>query len=223
LDRELVTRLYTSSRGAAAPSVSVGVQNTLLPPPPPSSSKQDAKIKRPQEYNHAIYHVQSAQRQASATTHSRFRDATAATTSTSTSSTHYYEVRTSSWSCSCPAFVFSAFPLIADTAATDTTTADTATTENDNGNNDDNNHHHHHQQQQQQEYTEKKNYWQQQEQKEWAVGGLSLGKTKVPMCKHLLACVLVERTDLFAGHVKIKSKEQVSVEELAGWAAGWGD
>jgi hypothetical protein len=115
--------------------------------------------------------------------------------------------------------------LIAATAATDTTTADTAaaaTTENDNGNNDDDNNQQQ-QQQQQQESTEKKNYWQEQEQKEWTVGGLSLGKTKVPMCKHLLACVLVERTDLFAGHVKIKGKEQVSVEELAGWAAGWGD
>jgi hypothetical protein len=54
---------------------------------------------------------------------------------------------------------------------------------------------------------------------EWMVGGLSLGQG-VPMCKHLLACVLAERGGLFGSYVKTR---EVSVEELAGWAAGWGD
>lgn len=54
---------------------------------------------------------------------------------------------------------------------------------------------------------------------EWMVGGLSLGQD-VPMCKHLLACVLAERGGMFGGYVKTR---EVSVEELAGWAAGWGD
>jgi len=57
------------------------------------------------------------------------------------------------------------------------------------------------------------------EEEDWMVGGLSLGQD-VPMCKHLLACVLAERGGMFGGYVKTK---EVSVEELAGWAAGWGD
>jgi len=39
------------------------------------------------------------------------------------------------------------------------------------------------------------------------------------MCKHLLACVLVERVAAFGGFVE---ERRVSVEEVAGWAAGWG-
>lgn len=56
------------------------------------------------------------------------------------------------------------------------------------------------------------------ESQEWEVGGLSLGKD-VPMCKHLLACVLAERVGSFRGYVKTR---EVSIEEVAGWAAGWG-
>lgn len=56
------------------------------------------------------------------------------------------------------------------------------------------------------------------ERERWTVGGLSLGED-VPICKHLLACVLVERTGLFAGFVR---EREVGVEEWAGWAAGWG-
>ena len=41
------------------------------------------------------------------------------------------------------------------------------------------------------------------------------------MCKHLLACVFVERCKgLFGGFVEDR---EVGVEEAAGWAAGWGD
>lgn len=99
-------------------------------------------------------------------------------------STHY-EVRTSSWSCSCPAFAFSAFPANPPTDEEDGDD-ETATGED--------------------------------KEQQWIVGGLSLGKD-VPMCKHLLACVLAERGGLFEGYVKTR---KVSVEELAGWAAGWG-
>lgn len=53
---------------------------------------------------------------------------------------------------------------------------------------------------------------------EVGVGGLTLGDG-VPLCKHLLACTLAERAELFAGFVKV---EEVSVEEMVGWAAGWG-
>lgn len=41
----------------------------------------------------------------------------------------------------------------------------------------------------------------------------------MPMCKHLLACVMVERWREFRGGVE---ERRVSVEELAGWGAGWG-
>ncbi|KAI5263362.1 hypothetical protein E4T47_09052 [Aureobasidium subglaciale] len=124
-------------------------------------------------YNNAVYYVRSAQQTSS---NSRFRDPVA-------SSTHY-EVRTSSWSCSCPAFAFSAFPanLPEDEGGEDIEPVAEG------------------------------------EEQEWMVGGLSLGKD-VPMCKHLLACVLAKRGGMFGAYVKTR---EVSVEELAGWAAGWG-
>lgn len=51
----------------------------------------------------------------------------------------------------------------------------------------------------------------------WKFGGLSIGPG---VCKHLLACVLVERCPgLFAGFVEDRD---VTKEELAGWCAGWG-
>ncbi|KAB2579622.1 uncharacterized protein LTHEOB_7101 [Lasiodiplodia theobromae] len=55
-------------------------------------------------------------------------------------------------------------------------------------------------------------------------GGLRRGTGETghvpPVCKHLLACLLVERAPgLFAGSVEEKV---VSVEEAAAWAAGWG-
>ena len=57
------------------------------------------------------------------------------------------------------------------------------------------------------------------ESSEWSFGGLTQG-TDMPVCKHLLACVLVEHCSIFASFVEHK---EVSIEELAGWAAGWGD
>jgi hypothetical protein len=53
----------------------------------------------------------------------------------------------------------------------------------------------------------------------WSFGGLTLG-SDMPVCKHLLACVLIEHYTSFASFV---NEREVSVEELAGWAAGWGD
>lgn len=190
LDRELVTRL---------------IPRVPNPPQPQSNTtafpNQDAP-NRHQGEKAGVYYVRSAQQHQQQTNpHSRrYRDPLA-------SSTHY-EVRTTAWSCSCPAFAFAAFPSQATTmslhrsSVTDDTdkrldgggvqgnAADGLGAEemrgNDNG--------------------------------EWMVGGLSLGNG-VPVCKHLLACALAERADMFAGFVKV---EEVSVEELAGWGAGWG-
>jgi hypothetical protein len=54
-----------------------------------------------------------------------------------------------------------------------------------------------------------------------ALGGLLRGKgaRDLPMCKHLLACVLVERIEALQTYVE---ERRVSWEEIAGWAAGWG-
>ncbi|RMY94847.1 hypothetical protein D0861_01080 [Hortaea werneckii] len=53
----------------------------------------------------------------------------------------------------------------------------------------------------------------------WVFGGLTLGQG-MPVCKHLLACVLVEYSGTFSHCVYERS---LSKEEMAGWAAGWGD
>lgn len=52
----------------------------------------------------------------------------------------------------------------------------------------------------------------------WRVGGLTLGGD-LPVCKHLLACVLGAHSDAFAHLVE---EREVSADEWAGWAAGWG-
>jgi hypothetical protein len=44
-------------------------------------------------------------------------------------------------------------------------------------------------------------------------------RDSLPVCKHLLACVLVERVEALSGFAEEKI---VSREEIAGWAAGWG-
>jgi hypothetical protein len=106
-----------------------------------------------------------------------------------------YEVRLKSWNCSCPAFAFSAFPSSLSPVAThfdlkDRILEDAAAAAEG------------------------------MEDGGWAFGGTSLGESMPPVCKHLLACVLVERVAMFRGYVE---ETTVSVEEAAGWAAGWGD
>ncbi|KXT05934.1 hypothetical protein AC578_293 [Pseudocercospora eumusae] len=93
--------------------------------------------------------------------------------------THYYEVRLQAWSCSCPAFTFSAFPAASDEKAPPA-----------NMNNEET----------------------------WKFGGLTLD-SDMPVCKHLLACVLAEKCQMFSHFVE---ERQITREEMAGWAAGWG-
>lgn len=50
-------------------------------------------------------------------------------------------------------------------------------------------------------------------------GGVSTGDD-IPVCKHLLACYLADKCIQFRG---FRKERQVSMEELAGFAAGWGD
>ncbi|EMC96674.1 hypothetical protein BAUCODRAFT_131212 [Baudoinia panamericana UAMH 10762] len=54
---------------------------------------------------------------------------------------------------------------------------------------------------------------------DWQFGGLSRGDD-LPICKHLLACTLIEHSTMFAHMVEERT---VSAAEIAGWAAGWGD
>lgn len=57
---------------------------------------------------------------------------------------------------------------------------------------------------------------------ECGFGGLRLGEEDtLPMCKHLMACFLVETCEDLLGNYIIKNT--VSKEELAAWAAGWGE
>lgn len=53
---------------------------------------------------------------------------------------------------------------------------------------------------------------------EWRWGGLMV-EEDVPLCKHLLACVLAERWSVAGGMVE---EREVGRGEMAGWAAGWG-
>ena len=117
---------------------------------------------------------------------------------------NYYEVRLRAWNCTCPAFTFSllnniqpcnpSLPTDPVRESIDLTPPHTTTTTG--------------------------------QKAEWNFGGLSLDgedgvETPMPLCKHLLACALVENgsRNLFKGFVEERS---VSVEEGAGWAAGWG-
>jgi hypothetical protein len=53
----------------------------------------------------------------------------------------------------------------------------------------------------------------------WRFGGLTRDND-VPACKHLLACMIAEKCGGFA---RLVEEKEVGLEEVAGWAAGWGD
>ena len=167
LDRGLVTQLRCHS-----PSQALNQARENLP----AVDEETAKTFQ----GSGTYYVLSGQAQASRTSNSRFRNATYEHTT-------YYEVHLSAWSCSCPAFAFSAFPASRlDTHQT--TPFDQPHVSNDTTS--------------------------------WTFGGLLTLGTDMPICKHLLACVLVEHSSTFSHMVE---EREVSVEEMAGWAAGWGD
>lgn len=114
--------------------------------------------------------------------------------SSSYDTTTSYEVRLLAWNCSCPAFAFAAFPAVHPEPIVPVYDPHDYITD-----------------EEAEEGTAKA----------WMFGGASLGDAIPPVCKHLLACVLVEKcAGLFGGYVE---ERVVSVEEAAGWAAGWGD
>ncbi|KAK3627437.1 hypothetical protein LTR56_019238 [Elasticomyces elasticus] len=174
LDRDLVTRLRLMRPG--------GDGDADVPKAAESNDMTTGQYRDkgvPTKQSASTYYVRSAQQQqqTSRNSSSRFRNA-------AYEQTTYYEVHLNAWSCSCPAFAFSAFPAtLSEASAPHRKTAVVA------------------------------------ESPSWTFGGLSQG-TDMPICKHLLACTLVEHSSMFAEMVE---ERIVSAEELAGWAAGLGD
>jgi hypothetical protein len=107
-------------------------------------------------------------------------------------SPHHYEVRLSAWNCTCPAFVFSAFKEM------DLFEGSTPSSIGFN--------------------------WGYAQSLGWTFGGLSKETEEggdVPLCKHLLACLLGEKGGaVFERMVEVR---MVKWEEWVGWGSGWGD
>lgn len=195
LDRGLVTRLISQpTESEQEVPLPVSAQAPEVWPPqahihlPPSSSHPESKIdEQEKEKRNAMYSVRSSQP-------TKGRHA-------SLIGGMVYFVHLVSWNCSCAAFAFSAFP--ASSYGSAGVPWDLSQDGDD-------------------EVLEMSMGVEQEEGLAgWEFGGLSLDGTGdrggVPVCKHLLACVLGERWgDVLGGYVKEK---KVSREEIAGYGA----
>jgi hypothetical protein len=174
-------------------------QTEQRPHSEPQANHAKSKRKRKET---TVYQVRSAQR---TKTSSRSDHPTSTTTTTGTS----YEVRLEAWNCSCPAFAFAALPVDAaenghrdDGIGGDGDDAGYGLTGH------------------QSDTTATAVAHDGEDEIAWlGFGGLTRGKD-VPVCKHLLACVVAERCQ---GFEQLVEEKEVGVEEVAGWAAGWGD
>ena len=198
LDRRLVTRLRYEDHNLAQDNGS-------------SSIDGEGKVVS------TVYYVRTSQQARSASHH--WRSSTAAAVMRDDVS---YEVRFQGWNCTCAAFAFGAFAGDEDGdygggialggrgegGLSDGSLSDGTFLERLWGEVDD-------------EYEgelEEGSVMIENGDRQWHFGGLTGGE-KVPMCKHLLACILVERVDELKQYVH---ERFVSTEEMAGWAAGWG-
>jgi hypothetical protein len=174
-------------------------ENHIPNPDQHQAAEQQTKRERKRKQT-VVYLVRSAQRTKTSSSSHRSEQQTSTTS---------YEVRLKAWNCSCPAFAFAALPV--DDAA-----AGNGHSRRDNGNEDD----------------ETAGYGLSGDQSATAAhddgddeiawlgfGGLTR-EEDVPVCKHLLACVVAERC---RGFEQLVEEREVGVEEVAGWAAGWGD
>lgn len=161
----------------------------------PSLSRDGLKI--PSEKQRVVYYVKSNAHNSKSSRYGRHADALETN----------YEVRIQAWNCSCAAFAFAAFSGAAAWAPDYPS------------------------------YDDHVGYGHREEDEEmldapendeeagrtrdgklqW--GGLMQGQGEVPLCKHLLACVLSERWDVAGSMVEGRN---IGREEMAGWAAGWG-
>ncbi|KAF2810749.1 uncharacterized protein BDZ99DRAFT_475639 [Mytilinidion resinicola] len=216
LDRSLVTRFrLREARPSDSETAGTGPQPQPQAPDPPSTlptattptPDADAEMLEASPHHHHHHHPSppNCEEKARAARAARAREHAnacpiyhvrsaqqprAARFGAAIDSTTAYEVRLRAWNCSCPAFAFAAFPSGAGQGRGNGGGSDW---EGDGGG---------------------------EEEDGWRFGGVSVGAETPPVCKHLLACVLVERCELFKGCVQ---EREVSVEEAAGWAAGWGD
>ncbi|XP_014552126.1 hypothetical protein COCVIDRAFT_111126 [Bipolaris victoriae FI3] len=140
----------------------------------------------------SIYYVQSAQHHRSSRYSSAF--------SLSSDQPPTYQVRLTTWSCSCPAFTFAAFPATPDSPPSQTHPIP----------------HTNHDKEESDEQNDDTA-----QNPPWIFGGTTLGDDMPPVCKHLLACLLAEKSNNLFG--RFVHEKWVSVPEAAGWAAGWGD
>ncbi|RMY01951.1 hypothetical protein D0866_15716 [Hortaea werneckii] len=189
LDRGLVTRMYVGSKEHASQPNATQAQDVATARPPGQSEthyseatdghehvKDDATGSHNTYKGLGAYQVRSAQQNSSRSGSSRYRNAAYEHTS-------YYEIRLNAWSCSCPAFAFSAFPAGMQDSRTDGQGFAT----------------------QRPSPVGRSG---------WIFGGLTLGQG-MP-----ISCVLIEHSGMFSHCFQERS---VSSEEMAGWAAGWGD
>jgi len=208
LDRGLIYHLNTRSSEETNNPISEPLERDIDQP----------SILPPQKQNR-IYHVRSAQEPPSWHTrkyaqhqhqshrtdvdeHSHWTDNETEMRADGT----YYETRPYAWNCSCPAFVFSAFK--ADTSSNERENITTPLPI-----------FHEHSNQKPHQANSGTESTLQEEKRSWTAGGLTTGDN-VPVCKHLLACVLVEHcASMFAHFVK---QRDVSLEEIVAWGAGWG-
>ena len=167
--------------------------------PEPPANHAKSKRKRKQT---VVYQVRSAQRSKPSSSRSEYSTSTTTTTGAS------YEVRLKAWNCSCPAFAFAALPV--DAAENGNSDGGIGEDEDDDvgyglaGN---------------ESHTTTATHNGEDETAWLGFGGLTRGKD-VPVCKHLLACVVADRCQ---GFEQLVEEKEVGVEEIAGWAAGWGD
>jgi hypothetical protein len=208
LDRGLITRTVLSpSNPAGEEAVPIVQQDDIVVAPQANIHLSTAtpsgaqKIKRKgtgTEKRTHVYQVRSSQ-----PPKSRFRDA-----STSSTTGNVYTVRLEAWNCSCAAFTFSAFPSTTSYLSAPWKNIDEE--QNDAGD-------------METLYGRREGggmEWEKESDQEkemaWEFGGLSCdGKDggSVPVCKHLLACLLGEKWELLGRYVKMKEVEK---EEMAG-------
>lgn len=187
LDRGLVLRLVEQNPSlASSEKVQPGRNEELVMPPQANIHLPQA----PTEQQDPLEETTSGrntvyQVRSSQPPKSRFKD--------SSTGTNVYTVRLEAWNCSCAAFAFSAFPASSSP----------------------------------QPWKEFRNEDEDmrilrnaidetEEERGWEFGGRSLegvGEGGVPVCKHLLACLLGERWEVLRNYVK---ERNVSREEMAG-------
>ncbi|KAI4189985.1 MAG: hypothetical protein L6R41_001093 [Letrouitia leprolyta] len=150
------------------------------------------------EVPRTVYYVRSSQQQ-----HGRSRFSHSATGRTydafASSVDKSYEVRLKAWNCSCPAFAFASLGCMGVEGLSlgddDEVMVEEGGEESRDGRESEG------------------------ARKERRFGGLIRGEGEMPVCKHLLACLLAESWEGFGRFVE---ERVMGRDEMGGWAAGWG-